>query len=234
MCSKIFGGAVFLCVAIVAGMFAGRTSWNGVVYLSMKNFSGNERNPAAIRRDLDFSKLSDDELITASQKRLVTAARVLLNESDIGVELGHFVTRDESGEKKLACDFYDRMVLSFEAEGIAENGEKPSMEIEGPCKIASDITRIEPIWIPVQRILGENAGDMDLKYPDLGEVNYHFQAMTSDWPMRWGLRAVRLFNSSEEGRQVSISGTDLNQLTDQPIIVNWSGTTRVPTSEKPQ
>ncbi|MES2856311.1 MAG: hypothetical protein V4692_10635, partial [Bdellovibrionota bacterium] len=87
-------------------------------------------------------------------------------------------------------------------------------------------------WIPVSKILGENAGDMDLKYPEQGEVNYHFNAMTSDWPMKWGLRAVRLFNSQEGGRQVSIGGAELNQLAAQPIEMNWSGTTRIPTSER--
>jgi len=232
MRGKFLAATAFVCVAITAGYFAGRSSWNGVIYISSTSFQGgNTRVPAAIRRDLDFSKLSDDELITASQKRLVTAARVLLQDKEVGVELGHFVTRDEAGEKKLACDFYDRMVLSFDADGIAESGEKPSMEIEGPCRIASDITRIEPIWIPVQRILGENAGNMDLSYPEEGEVNYRFQGMTSDWPMHWSLTAVRLYNSKEDGRQVSISGKDLSELTASPIVVNWEPSARIPTSE---
>jgi hypothetical protein len=231
MFQKFFTAAAFFCVAVVIGLYAGRTSWNGVIYLSSTSFNGGSRNPAAIRRDLDFSKLSDDELVTASQKRLVTAARVILSHDDVGVELGHFVTRDENGDKKLACDFYDRMTLAFEAEGISEGGEKPQMEIEGPCRVATDITRIEPIWIPVQKILAENAGDMDLSYPGDDETNYRFKDMTSEWPMQWRLKNIRLFNSQEGGRQVSIGTTELSQLTPHPIEVNWTAKTRVPTSE---
>ncbi|MES2965157.1 MAG: hypothetical protein V4760_14825, partial [Bdellovibrionota bacterium] len=144
--------------ALVFGVVMGRSSWDGAVFLSHTSSLMKNRNPAAIRKDLDFSKLSGDELITASQKRLVTAARVILEKETVGVELGHFVTRDANGDRQLACDFYDRMRLRFEAEGVASSGEKPELEIEGPCRTSSDITRIEPLWIPVQRILGEKVG----------------------------------------------------------------------------
>ncbi|MEK7355789.1 MAG: hypothetical protein AAB250_05040, partial [Bdellovibrionota bacterium] len=69
---------VLFFVFVIAGVMLARGSWNGNIFLSRTSTLMKNRNPAAIRKDLDFSKLSGDELITASQKRLVTAARVLL------------------------------------------------------------------------------------------------------------------------------------------------------------
>lgn len=217
-------------VFLIVGVFMGRGSWDGVVFLSHTSSLMKGRTPAAIRKDLDFSKLSGDELITASQKRLVTAARVILEKETVGVELGHFVTRDENGDRQLACDFYDRMRLRFEADGIATSGEKPALEIEGPCRTSSDITRIEPIWIPVQRILGEKANDMDLTFPDQDGVNFRFRNMSGEWPMRWNLQSVRLYNDRDGGREVSIAGEDLRDLRERPIVLAWPNNERHPTS----
>lgn len=231
MKNKFLAAGVFFFVAAAIGFSSGRSSWNGVVYLTKTSFSGSERNPAAIRRNLDFSKLADDELITASQKRLVTAAKVLLHDGDVGVELGHFVTRDLANEKKLACDFYNRMVLRFEADGIAVSGDKPVMEIEGPCRIADDITRIEPVWIPVRRILGESATDKDISFPDQEGVNFRFLHMGGDWPMRWSLASVRLYNDAEGGREVSISRQEMSDIRENPLVLKWSHE-RMPTNQE--
>lgn len=221
---------VFFFAALATGVYMGRTSWDGVVFLSETSSLMKGRNPAAIRKDLDFSKLSGDELITASQKRLVTAARVLLEKETVGLELGHFVTRDENGDRQLACDFYDRMRLRFEADGIASSGEKPVLEIEGPCRTSNDITRIEPIWIPVQRILGEKASDMDLTFPDQEGVNFRFRNMSGEWPTRWSLQSVRLYNDRDGGREVSIDGEDLRDLRERPIVLAWPTNERQPSN----
>ena len=224
------GAVSFFAVALVVGVVLGRSSWDGTIYLSKTSFLLNSRDPAAIRKDMGINKLDGDELITATQRRLVSAARVLLQNDDVGVELGHFVTRDDKGDRQLACDFYDRVCLKFEAEGFASGGDKPVLEVEAPCKTASDITRIEPIWIPVQRILAEKPSDSDLTYPDQDGVHFKFREMAGEWPAHWRLQAVRLYNEAEGGREVSLSGRDLRDLREKPIVLNWTNNNRMPTS----
>lgn len=223
MTIKQSGSLLLIAVATVFGFKVAISSFDGVVFVSSTT-KANARNPAAIRRDLDFSRLDGAELITASQKRLVTAARVILEHDDMGLELGHFVTRGEDGERQLACDYYDRVSLRFEAEGIAESGEKSVMEVDGPCRTGNDITRIDPIWIPVQRILGERPTNMDLTYPDvpaLEGISFHFDHMGTQWPSRWALQMVRLYHEDEPGREVTISERDLREILDRPVILNW-------------
>jgi hypothetical protein len=226
---SILGGMFFACAAMF-GVFVAVHSWNGAIYFSTASLSKDVRTPAAIRKDLDFSHLDGAELITASQKRLVTAARIILQNDDVGVELGHFVTRGATGDRQLACDFYDRVSLQFEAEGVADNGEKPMMQIEAPCRTGTDITRIEPIWIPVKKLQAEHATDMDISYPEQEGVNFRFSHMTGAWPGHWALHSVRLFNGSESGRIVDISNHELHDILHSPLTVNWQNA-RVPAAQ---
>jgi hypothetical protein len=227
---SFFAGAALFCIAVAVGGFFGRKSWNGAIYLTSTSFTSNVRNPAAVHRDLDFTRLDGSELITGTHNRLVTAARILLEKNEMGIELGHFVTRDEQGNKQLACEYYDRMRLTFEAEGIASSGERPLMIVEGPCRTGADITRIEPIWIPVMKIISEKPSDMDLTFPDDDGVSFKFKDMTSEWPRRWHLTSVRVFNDAETNRSIEISNDDLLRLGGKPVVLAWPSKFRLPTS----
>ena len=224
MMNRMIMGMCFFAFMAVVGYYSGGQSWNGKVLISMGDLTDSSRVPAAIRKDLDFSHLDGAELITATQQRLVSAARVVLdpsNKGDLGIELGHFVTRSQDGQRKLACDsYYNRLTLRFEAVGVAEGGEKPSMLIDGPCLTSlSDITSIEPIWIPVRKILNEHPADMDLSYDQ--NVKFKFENMGTLWPLHWNLQAVRLYNSDEADHEVNITYEELRKIRQKPFLVDW-------------
>lgn len=221
---KLFGAVAFFVFAVASGYMLGARSWDGSIYVTDMSFGANPRNPAAIKKELDFSRLDGADLITATQKRLVTAAKVideLADTGSLGIELGHFVVRDEEGHRRLACDaFYDRIELRFEAEGITESGETAAMEIDGPCRASEgDISSIEPIWIPVAKIMSEEPVDMDLSYDEA--VKFRFKNMTSSWPKRWRLSAVRLYNTVNETIEVKISARELYKIRETPLVLKW-------------
>lgn len=230
-------GAAFFCATVVVGGVVGRHSWDGAIYLTSTSFTSNERNPAAVHRDLDYTKLDSSEFITGNHNRLITGARVLLGKDDLrgqmGIELGHFVTRDPQGNKQLACEYYDRMRLTFAAEGIASGGERPEMVVEGPCRTGDDITRIEPIWLPVMKIMAEKPADMDLSFPENDGVSFKFKDMTGEWPTRWHLESIRVFNDAETGRTIELTNADLRSTGAKPMVLAWpsSQNLRLPTSE---
>lgn len=228
--SGFFGALAIFAFSVIGGYMAGGKSWNGVVYLTDGTLVSNTRNPAAIKRELDFSRLNGAELITATQKRLVTAARTIAKEGLMGVELGHFVTRDVNGQRRLACDaFYNRLTLRFDADGIASAGEKPTMEIDGPCQSShKDIAAIEPIWIPVSKIMSTPPTNADLDFYE--GVKFKFDHMGGNWPVRWNLRSVRLYNSQEEGREVNITANELQELRKKPFTVDWMEARRLPSA----
>ncbi len=230
MTKRWLTGVFFFGVAVLVGACLGRQSWNGAIYLTSTSFTSNVRNPAAVHRDLDFTKLDGSELITGTHNRLVTTARVLMQPGQMGIELGHFVTRDDQGNRQLACEFYDRVRFVFEAEGIASSGERPVMEIEGPCKTADDITRIEAVWVPVAKILSEKATDMDLTFPENDGVTFKFQNLNGDWPNRWHLQSLRVFNDGAANRSISMSAEDLHRIGGKPLVLAWPTKSRLPTN----
>ena len=83
---QLSSGAFLFGFAVAVGAFVAQFSWNGVTYFTDSEMR-DVRSPAAIRRDLDFSLLNGAELVTASQKRLITAARTVADQGEVGLEL---------------------------------------------------------------------------------------------------------------------------------------------------
>lgn len=218
-------GFLFFAAATLIGFSVGKKTWRGTVYLTdgtLGNQVGNDRTPAAIKRELDFSKLDGAELLSATQKRLVTDARAIIHEGSVGIELGHFVTRDEDGQRRLACDsVYNRLTLEFAGEGVATAGEKPEMSVDAPCAVAKEnLASIAPVWIPVAEVVKETASsDWQRSYGD--GVNIQFSHMVGAWPMEWSLRSVRLYHTAQPEAQLSINESELRELREKPFKMNW-------------
>ncbi len=210
--------AFFSCV----GFFISITAWDGMIYVSdlqLKGMSG--RVPAAIRKDLDFSRLNGAELMMASRKRLLTAARVVMENDVVGIEFGQFIIRSEQGQRQLACDYYDRVRVRFEADGLASDGEKPHMEVNAPCATSSDLARTEPIKIPAGEIISGRAVDGEATFASVERTSFKFSHMMDQWPRRWALTEVTLYRESEPGREVHVDQEDMREFQKKPIIIGW-------------
>ncbi len=229
---QLMGAFAVFCLAVTAGAVAGRTSWKGAIYLTSTSFTSNVRNPAAVHRDLDDTKLEGSELLTGTRNRLLAEAKVLLEPGEMGLQFGHFVTRDSQGNRQLACDYYNKMRVRFEADGVATAGEKPTMEIEGPCRTGDDITKIEPVWIPVFKILGEKPSDMELSFSESEGLAFKFTNIDGQWPTRWQLASIQLFNDAESGRTVYFDSQAVRAIRSKPLVLAWPRADRLPSSAK--
>lgn len=76
-------------------------SQNSPVARDTVTFSSISRDPAAIKRVYDFSNLQGSALSIATKQRLISGAKVLYEDSSVGIELGHFVVKGGEGEKEL-------------------------------------------------------------------------------------------------------------------------------------
>ncbi len=208
--------AIFVVMFLVAGTVSLK-SWDGVVYVYLDD----SRKPAAIGRGLDFSNLDGSELLLASSKRLVSSARMLLKESNVGLELGNFVVKNSEGKKVLACSAYDRVQVEFLADGIAEAGRVPKMTIESLCKEGTDLTRIHPIWIPVDQITAQTPGNLEMQVWEKDPVGIKLSEMGTQWPKTWNLVSVKLFKKDSKEAEIFIGPKDVRDLRDAPLQMVW-------------
>jgi hypothetical protein len=215
--------AVFALIltGLASGYFVSSTSSQFPFYASEVESSAARRDPAAIKRVYDFSNLQGNALSAATKERLIAGARILEVDNEIGVELGHFVIRDQDGNKIFACQKYKRIELVFEGDGSAVAGQLPSMEVEGDCQISTDINKIAALWIPVKRILGESVGDGEFDFREGRPVKVRFSNVSDSWPKLWRLQAVRLFSSEDRSEFVEISPPELRQVSADPILVRF-------------
>ena len=216
-----WGGVLTFAAFAVVGFSISISAWDGMIYVSDLQLKGKSaRLPAAIRKDLDFSRLNGAELMMASQKRLLTAAQVVADKNGVGIEFGQFIIRSDEGQRQLACDFYDRVRVRFEADGMASSGERPMMEVNAPCATATDIARTEPIWIPTLEIASGNAVDGDATFASAARTTFKFSHMMNQWPSKWAVTEVTLYRESEPGREVHVDQEDMRDFKRKPLIID--------------
>ena len=179
------------------------------------------RDPAAIKKTYDFSHLEGSALNYAAKQRLLDGVKMIKDNQDIGVELGHFVIRGEDGQKAFACQRYSKVVMTFEGDGVAVGGELPKMEVEGNCEISTDINSIAAVWIPVSRIIGEPVADGEFDFREGHPAKLKFANVSDQWPKVWMLRSVKLVDPTGSNGEVAVPTAELNSIMKKPFVLNF-------------
>lgn len=216
---KSFSKIAVMVLGFGFGFFVSKnaTHFPQLAYQSTKS----SRDPAAIKRVYDFSDLQGTALDQASKQRLMTGAKILKHADEIGVELGHFVVKGMGGQKAFACQKYSQIVLEFEGDGSAVNGEKPKMEVEGSCEVSqNDINSTSPIWIPVAKILGEPVADGEFDFRENHPIKVRFANVNQEWPTAWKLKTVKMYDQGNSSQEFKIDERELQQMS-KPLIVNF-------------
>lgn len=178
------------------------------------------RDPAAVRGNFDFSHLQGEKLSIAIKQRLLMGLEFRKSASGTSIGLGHFVFMDQRGEKKLACQEFGTVAFSFEAEGVSVAGEKPEMVLEGRCEFSSDMARINPLFLPIAKIVGERPGDGEFQFNEGSAVTVRFANLPSEWPRLWLLKSVKLTNGNDL-KALTIESEEVARYLGHPMVFSW-------------
>nr|WP_295904453.1 hypothetical protein [uncultured Bdellovibrio sp.] len=178
------------------------------------------RDPAAIKNTFDFSHLRGEKLHEAVKQRLLSGLELRKTSGGAGIGLGHFVFVNQNGEKKLACQEFGKVALSFEAEGVSVAGDKPVMEIEGRCEFSADMAKINPLFLPVAKIVGERPGDGEFQFNEGSAVTVRFTNLPEEWPRTWLLKSVKLVNEKDSEALV-IESDEVARYLGHPMVLNF-------------
>lgn len=218
--SQTLGAILFVGLALWSAIKVAEQPY-GVIYVDL----GNGRGPAAVRRSYDVSDLAGLALSKKIHERLVGDAHLLYRENEVGIELGQFVTDgDRPGAKRLTCSIYDRVQLVFNGDGEATSSHPPEMLVEGPClNSAERVLWIEPIWIPYGEILGRptTTGEVNYFDQDSFKLSLRFAYMSEQWPKRWVLDSIRLYNQERKVDDIIIERAAIRQAAPKSLVLNW-------------
>lgn len=178
------------------------------------------RSPAAIQRNYDFSLLKGTDLIYAIKARIGNGLQIEKTADSRNISIGHFRFKDPHGNQKYACEEYPKVNLKFFADGEATSGQPIVMEVEGDCKFNSNSSQIDPLWLPVARILNERPADGVYEYTDERSTTVRFSNIDSRWPKTWVLQEISLMHSNGEVG-VILDAQEIRQLRKQGFAIQF-------------
>lgn len=173
-------------------------AWSGTVYV----FVGEDRSPASIKDLNEYMPIDGRMLYQPVDKQMFdNVSFINRDNNELGIRLGHFLIRDANGHRQFACraqskpGVFDRVELSFQGEGVSDNGDIPKMVIDSNCATEDELSSLSPIWLPMSDIYHSQPSSQDLKFPEIGGTAIHLENLAARWPDKWTLVRVRLYHS---------------------------------------
>jgi len=193
------------------------TKWNTTATVSKG------RNPASIGKAYDFSALQGPILEQAAKQRILDGLDIHKDLQSDSIQLGNFVLLNDQNQKDFVCGLYNHVTLSFEAEGVAVSGDKPTLIVDAPCTVASDINNLVPIKIPFNQIKAQNPKSHDMSLQQEGGGLLHIQSgnNSDSWPNQWSLTEINLTQDSVPSRILHINQQDIQGYANKPVFMKW-------------
>ena len=179
------------------------------------------RLPASLPKTkvFDFTQLEQGQNVTL-RKHILNKSEAVADHDRFGIRVGHFMVRNSSGQTEGACDMYDSVTYTFEAEGMAVNGERPKLVLSGKCHSQNE-SSLEPLWIPVGDLVKRPAGNMDYSLNDADQTNVHFEDMDMVWPKHWVLSGVKFQSHDPATTPLTMDRLEVYKYSRTPLVMYW-------------
>lgn len=182
-------------------------------------FGESGRGPAAIDHKSIFGRPAANDL-QALAKEILKGAEIKVAKQESALVLAHFDVA-VSGQTKGLCEVFDRIEVRFEAEGMAVNGARPSLLIEGPCEIGSS-SRIRPIFIPVMMLKAERpATGVEMTFSPHRQFTYRTENFDGSWPAHWVLTEIRGFSQMADKIEFRLGRREIYTHSQGPLQMIW-------------
>ncbi|MES2769081.1 MAG: hypothetical protein V4596_08040 [Bdellovibrionota bacterium] len=179
------------------------------------------RSPAAVENQNLFNFFDKgDALQTALHKDIVTSIQVAKAERNFQINVRNFLVKNEQNSQRL-CEYFDSYTLTFEAEGMASSGERPTMVITSPCELSAKTNLPVPITIPVEDIYKLTPDDTDISFEVNPKASFSFRNVSEMWPGYWVLSKVQFSHSNHSSREVIIDRREIYTLSKIPVTMSW-------------
>lgn len=182
-------------------------------------FGESGRGPAAINHRSLFSQPLPNDL-QAMAKEILKDAEIKVAKQESALVLSHFDVA-VSGQARSLCEVFDRLEVRFEAEGMAVNGARPTLFIEGPCEAGSG-TKMRPIFIPVAMLKAERPSTgVEMTFSPHRQFTYRTENFDGSWPSHWVLTEIRGFSQAAEKVEFRLGRREIYTHSEGPLQMIW-------------
>lgn len=216
-------GLTLISLGLFGGFKISIGSFNNEEFVEVATIlNQNNREIAAIKKDLGLSSLGDHLLISTSPLRSLLAARLERTSQYFSIILGHFSTKDTKGDAVFACQLYDKVTLTYES-FLGSQSPPQSMILEMGCHMAdNDVKHLAPLNFAPESILKEPAGDGIFQFSEKGEFTVHFQNIDQQWARKWNFKGVKFSNSKSGITPKEISILDVPVENRTALNMDWT------------
>ena len=179
------------------------------------------RGPAAIENQNLFNFMDKgDALQTALHTDIVNSIQIAKDQKNFEINIRNFLVKTKQENLHL-CEYFDSYTLTFEAEGIATSGERPTMVVTSPCSVSAKTSLPVPVIVPVEDIFKLKPNDTDVSFEVNPKASFSFRNVSDMWPEYWVLSRVHFTSSTESSREVIIDRKEIYQLSKFPVVMSW-------------
>lgn len=176
----------------------------------------------SVKSYFDLTEVSEEEFNVGFKTALISGLVVEKTAKTLGLALGQFLLRNESGGKVNACTRYPFVEIEFRAEGVANSGETPGIFLRGPCVVSDDGKKIVALPIPLENLTKNLLAQKELRIP-LGNKGEGYTVTAKDlYPpgaRYWNVVNVKLYNETES---LSVDGYEIISLLDQALTLDFA------------
>lgn len=178
-----------------------------------------QRHPAAVESKNFFDYFQpSDTISTALSKEVIESIKIQKVEKQFQIDIRNFFVKSYN---QHLCEIYDQLTFTFEAEGMATSGERPSMKVTGPCEVSAKTKLPIPIKIPVADIYKLKPFDTNISFQINPKVAFAFRNVSESWPEYWVLSKVE-FTNTEVKHYLIIDRKEIYKLSSKPLIMEWN------------
>jgi hypothetical protein len=224
--------------------FAGISAFIGAMVLGFVFFASSfeyvqKRSTASVKSNYDFTCLTGIDLSNAILNRIVTGIATVRKDGLLGIKIGHFTYSDSEEDRKsfcgntkdrkisnylvpnrkMACELYPKMSLHFVADGESSSGDKRSLDIETPCKVSTDLSQTETVWIPWKKLAQESPFEGVTEYSKPTKVTIKTHNINFTWPEKWILEAIELEGEKDT---LKVDASQIKEIAGRPLIFDFN------------
>lgn len=107
------------------------------------------------------------------------------------------------------CDHFEKVKLSFTAEGMAVSGSKTQMFVETDCKNLEHNTENYVLWMPVKQMKSRSPASETVQFND-NQLKVSYNNVFLVWPEVWVLNKVEMIHSKDPMMSFEITSGDLS------------------------